>query len=140
MTDEKVVALPMPKSNAKARPPRISTVTSIVLTVGVLYFAQEVLIPLALSFMLMFLLAPLVTRLERWGLQRVWAVLTVAVVTFGTITLVGWIVVRQVISLAEDLPRYQDEIVRKAVSLQGTGGTVGSNIDRLGKELEKAAG
>jgi predicted PurR-regulated permease PerM len=138
--DEKVVALPMPKSNAQARPPRISTVTSIVLAVGVLYFAQEVLIPLALSFMLMFLLAPLVTRLERLGLRRISAVLTVAVVTFGTISLFGWIVVRQVISLADDLPRYQDEIVRKAESLRGTGGSVGSNIDRLGKELEKAAG
>ena len=39
--------------------------------VAALYFAQEVLIPLALAILITFLLATLVTRLERWKLGRV---------------------------------------------------------------------
>lgn len=130
----------MPRSHSKTRRRRGSVLTTIAITIAALYFAQEVLIPVALSILLTFLLAPVVTRLERLGIRRIPAVLLVAVLAFGTIVCFGWLVVRQVYTLAEDLPHYQDEIVRKAQNLNGVGGSVGSNIDRLGQEIMKAPG
>src|SRR3954469_16680030 len=49
--------------------------------VATLYFARELLIPLALSALLTFLLSPLVTRLERW-IGRIAAVLLVVALIF----------------------------------------------------------
>ena len=112
--------------------------TSVAVVVATLYFAQEVLIPMALAVLLSFLLAPLATRLERWKLGRVASVLTVVAVAFLVMGALAWVVGRQVVQLATDLPRYEDEIVRKAGRLRGTGSGVGANIERLGKELDRA--
>ena len=49
--------------------------------IGTLYFARDLLIPLALSVLLTFLLAPLVTRIERW-IGRIAAVLLVVALIF----------------------------------------------------------
>ena len=55
----------MSRRAAPAPKRRVSVVAAIGVTVATLYFAQEVLIPLALAVLLAFLLAPLSTRLER---------------------------------------------------------------------------
>ena len=57
----------------------IWTVALTAFIVGTLYFASELLIPLALAVLLTFLLSPVVTRIERW-IGRIAAVLVV--VTF----------------------------------------------------------
>ena len=54
----------------------IWTVSLTAFIIATLYFARDVLMPLALAALLTFLLAPLVTRLERW-LGRIGAVLLV---------------------------------------------------------------
>jgi len=56
---------------------RISMLASFAIVIAGLYFARDVLIPLALAIMLSFLLAPLILRLQRWGLGRVPALLIV---------------------------------------------------------------
>lgn len=111
---------------------------TIAAAVLVIYFAQEVLIPLALSFLLTFLLAPLATRLERRGVNRIAAVIAVVAVAFGIIGGIGWIVGKQVVSLAEDLPTYQKEIVRKVEAISGSGGKLGANFEKLGDAVSKA--
>ena len=50
--------------------------------IAALYFARDLLIPLALAGLLTFLLAPLVTRLERW-IGRIAAVLLVVATIFS---------------------------------------------------------
>lgn len=92
-------------------------------TVAILYFAKEVLIPLALAVLLSFLLAPLVHRLERMRLWRVPAVLIVTLASFSAFGLVGYITVHQVNDLAAKLPSYQGNIQHKLKSLQGHGGS-----------------
>jgi predicted PurR-regulated permease PerM len=42
---------------------------TVVIVVAVLRFAQDVFIPLALAILLTFLLAPLVNRLQAWGVN-----------------------------------------------------------------------
>ena len=62
--------------------------------IATLYFARDLLIPLALAALLTFLLAPLVSRLERW-MGRIAAVLLVATMIFSVIATAGWVLTRQ---------------------------------------------
>src|SRR5690606_7518683 len=59
-------------------------VTFAVTCIG-LYWGQVVLIPIALAALITFLLAPLVTRLDRIGLPRTSSVLLIMMVTAGLI-------------------------------------------------------
>ena len=54
---------------------RLGLMPTVFATVAALYFCQAVLIPLAIAILLAFLIAPVVTRLERTPLGRVIAVL-----------------------------------------------------------------
>lgn len=79
---------------------------------AVLYFARALLIPLALAALLTFLLAPLVTKLHRW-LGRVGAVLFVVAMMSCATGFVGWVLTRQAVDLATQLPNYKENISSK---------------------------
>ena len=64
------------------------TFAGIVLIVFVLYWAQAVLVPVALAVLIAFVLAPPVTWLERW-LGRVPAVLIAVTLVFVVLGLAG---------------------------------------------------
>ena len=76
-----------------------------VLVVLVLYWAQAVLVPIALAILLTFLLAPPVTWLQRW-VGRIPAVLAMVTLLFTLLGLAGWGLARQTDNLAQDLPRF----------------------------------
>ena len=128
----------MPR-RAVPKPSRLSPIVTACVLVAALYFAQEVLIPLALALLLSFLLAPAVRRLERRGLRRVGSVVVVAAVAFAVIFSVGWVVAEQVVHVAERLPRYEDEIVNKVRRVRGQGSALAERIVRMGREIEKAS-
>jgi predicted PurR-regulated permease PerM len=109
------MAQPLPTAKAG----RLGTFASIVVIVAALYFAKEVLIPLALAIMLSFLLAPLVLRLQRWGLPRIPSLLVVLVVVGGAFTGLGIVVFGQLRDLANKLPQYQNNIEEKVVWARG---------------------
>ena len=90
----------------------------------VLYFAKEVLVPLALALLFSFLLGPVVKRLERRGLGRVPAVLACACTFFCLFGLLGWIMASQVVDLAGKVPGYQGNIEHKIKSLRSQGGSL----------------
>src|SRR4051812_45379972 len=77
----------------------LSTVALTTFIVATLYFARELLIPLALSALLTFLLSPLVTRIERW-IGRIAAVLLVVALIFTGFGAAGWMLTQQLIDLA----------------------------------------
>ena len=79
------------------------TFAGCVLVVVVLYWAQAILVPVALAILLTFVLTPAVTWLERW-IGRAAAVLTVVALFFAVVALGGWGLSRQMNHLAEDLP------------------------------------
>ena len=83
-----------------------------VLVVVVLYWAQTVLVPIALAILLTFVLSPPVTWLERW-IGRIPAVLAMVSVVFSVLGLAGWGLARQMDYLADDLPRYRVNILAK---------------------------
>jgi predicted PurR-regulated permease PerM len=95
---------------------------------SVLYLAQVVLIPMALAMLVTFLMTPLVTRLDRWGLPRLLAVIVVTGSVTGLIGGLGYVVVGEVGKLAEELPEYRENIRAKLGDLRNLtrGGTLES--------------
>ena len=103
-----------------------------------LYFARDLLVPLALSALLTFMLAPVVTRLQRW-LGRVGAVLLVVAMMFAVTGGVGWVLTRQAIDLANELPGYKDNIQVKLRAIQvpshGPFSKLSNTLEELKKDL-----
>jgi predicted PurR-regulated permease PerM len=93
----------------------------LVLVAAVLYWAQKVLIPVALAMLLAFILTPAVAGLQRRGLGRVPSVLAVTLLVFSLLGLTGWVIAQQIAGLVLRLPQSQGELVRKLESLRGAG-------------------
>src|SRR5688500_10778657 len=81
------------------------TFAGCVLVIAVLYWAQAVLVPIALAILLTFVLTPPVSWLERW-IGRVPAVLVAVTLVFTILGLAGWGLARQLDNFANDLPLY----------------------------------
>lgn len=98
----------------------LATLSHVVLSTAIilaLYFGRELLVPLALSALLTFMLAPLVNLLQRW-LGRIGAVLLVVLMMFAATGGVGWVLTRQAIDLADQLPDYKENIQNKLRAIQ----------------------
>jgi predicted PurR-regulated permease PerM len=107
------------------------------LAVAALYWGQRVFVPLALAVLLTLLLAPVVSRLERRGLRRLPAVLSVSGLAFLLIALAGWAVAAQVVSLLAGLPQHKADVRAKIAQLRGSGksgplGTLQELVDEIG--------
>jgi predicted PurR-regulated permease PerM len=109
------------------------TFAGCVLVIVVLYWAQAVLVPIALALLLTFVLAPPVTRLERW-IGRVPAVLAAVTLVFITLGLAGWGVARQLDHLANDLPTYRVNILAKIKDIRGAG--KGGSVEKFQETIE----
>jgi predicted PurR-regulated permease PerM len=109
-----------------------------VLVVACLYWAQIVLIPVALALLLTFMLAPVVTRLERWRVPRAVAVIAVVLLGLALLLGLGAVVVMQVVNLGEELPKYRENIKEKIGDIRGFGH--GSGLERAQETVARAAG
>ncbi len=105
----------------------------------VLYFAREILVPLALALTISFLLTPLVTAVQRLRLGRVPAVLLVILVSVAAVAGIGWIVGGQLFEVASGLPQYRLNIHQKIEQFHApTSGALGKaaqSVKEIGKEL-----
>lgn len=99
--------------------------------VGVLYVAHELLVPLVLSILLAFVLAPVARALRKVGLPRVASVLVGVLLAVGVISAFAVLMGRQLADLANELPAYQATVSRKLDGLFGGGGLIGRTSDLL---------
>lgn len=122
---------------------RNTTLLSVVLVVAVLYFARDIFIPIALAVLISFLLAPLVMRLRRWGWWRVPSVLTVVILAFVVIAVIGSLVTAQLTDLGHKLPEYEHNIHQKLQSIRdsskGVMGRVTRVIHNFNRELKPSS-
>ena len=100
-----------------------------------MYFAAEVLQPLALAVLLSFALMPIARFLEARGLPRAVAVVLTLVVALGSLGVVGYVVGRQLTSLAYRLPDYRENILAKLSVLQPTRETTLQRVQKVTKEV-----
>ena len=107
-----------------------------------LYYGREILIPLAIAFLITFALNPPVTWLARVGLPRLLATSLVMVTVVCALVGLGVILGAQVRSIAVELPAYQSTILTKLSdlrqNLQAPGFLDGvlRTVERLQKEVE----
>ena len=116
---------------------------TVVIVVAVLRVAQEVFIPLALAILFTFLLAPLVGRLHRMGVNRLLAVvvsISIALALIGTLANAAF---DQLADLAHELPGYQRQLHENLTHIRGAvrGGIADASqaVEQLGKELQRVA-
>jgi predicted PurR-regulated permease PerM len=83
--------------------------------------AQDVFIPIALAMLLTFVLSPIVERLQRWWVPRVVAVVVTVAFAFSVLGGLGWLLVSQVTTLADDLPQYKNNITGKIRQVRRAG-------------------
>ncbi len=125
-TARRLQARPIPVP--KAAPPASTQTTLLViaLVVATLYLGSDILVPIALAVLLTFVLAPIVSRLERLRLGRIPSVLAVVVLVFAGIAGFGTVVGGQIADLANNLPTYQRNVHAKLDSLRSRAASAGS--------------
>ena len=118
--------------------PSLSAVATFVLVIASLYWAQAVLIPVALAMLLTFLLSPVVGALERLALGRLPSVILVVVLAFSLLGGIGWIVTLQFGSVANELPTYRKNIREKIADIReaGKGGAL-EKVQETAEEVKE---
>ena len=127
----------MRKQTAAAANANLLPAIGLVVGIGVLYFARQILIPFALAILCAFLLNPAVKWLEALRIPRVAAVLLTMIVAFGALGGIGWIVTDQLVEIINDLPQYRNNIDDKMAALRAPSGAsrLFATLQDLGKEL-----
>jgi predicted PurR-regulated permease PerM len=85
---------------------------------GGLYWAQSVVIPLALGILFTTIGAPLVRLIERTGVGRIASVVVLTTVVSAIALALGWLIYAQTTQLMVDLPEYQENVIAKTTSLR----------------------
>jgi predicted PurR-regulated permease PerM len=139
--------LPATTPYAASKPPLIIFLATVGLLLALLYWAQAVLIPVALALLLTFLLAPVVGWLERMRIGKVASVILAVVLAFSVLAVLGWLLTSQLTTLVSELPKYEVNIKKKIADVRrmGKGGTleqVQKSVEEIKEEIkeEKSAG
>ncbi len=86
---------------------------ALALVLGFLYWARVIIIPVALSILLTFLLSPIVTWLQQHGIARVVAVTLASSLALSSIVGAMWGITNQMGSLLDAYPQYENNILSK---------------------------
>ena len=115
----------------------LSSVTVGVVATAALYWAQKVLIPVALAVFIAFLLSPLVSRLQHRGLGRMTAVFTVVGMAALLVGGLGWLISSQIQGLAGSMPQYTANIKDRIRGVRDLGGkdSIFEQLHTMAKEL-----
>lgn len=93
------------------------------LVLGFLAWAKPVVVPVALAVLFTFLLAPLSAWLERRRVPRPLAVAGVTLLAMGLVVALFYGVTRQIGSLLDEYPKYEDNVAAKIAQLRERGRT-----------------
>src|SRR5271170_2276959 len=108
----------MIRDNAAPRVFRLGPLPILAAAIAALYFARDILIPLAFALTLTLILSPAVSWLSRIHISRAPAVLTVMVVSMGVTGGLAWIIASQLIDVANELPNYRENIAAKMAAMR----------------------
>src|SRR5215207_6129282 len=93
---------------------------ALILALGIiatLYFGREVFVPVALAVLLSFVIAPLVRRLQSWGMPRAPSVVAAVLFASMLIFAIGAVLTSQLSQLASNLPAYQTTMREKVTAI-----------------------
>jgi predicted PurR-regulated permease PerM len=127
------------KSSSSSAQQPFFVLLGLLLVTAFLFWAKEVLIPIALAILLTFILTPAVSALQRRGLGRILSVLVVVSLTFVLLGGITWMISVQIASLARNLTAYQGNIETKLHALGAEGG-MWSRLIHLGDDMSQNLG
>jgi predicted PurR-regulated permease PerM len=123
---------PLPNSNQWAMVMLFGTIAG-------LYFAREILIPLAFAVILTFVLTPVVALLEKARIGRALSVAVTVLVAMAAAGGVSWIIAVQLVDVAQDFPTYRQNIHSKMEALripsEGPLGLAANSLKEIGREI-----
>ena len=134
-------ALPLPRARVPAaetpNPSGLLGLAVGVVVIAALYLGQHVLVPITLSVMLSFVLAPLVRTLRQIHVPKVLAVLLSVALALALILMIGALIGTQVADLAQNTASYEVTIQTKIHNVQVF---ASSRADRIVSALSHVSG
>jgi predicted PurR-regulated permease PerM len=122
---------------------RLGPLPLLAVVIAALYFAREILIPLAFALTLTLILSPAVGWLGKIHIGRTPAVLIVILISVGAAAGLAWVMANQLIDVVNELPNYRENIHRKIDAIRTTPrgplGRAAYSVQELGKEISSAA-
>ncbi|MFH6781593.1 MULTISPECIES: AI-2E family transporter [Methylobacterium] len=107
--------------------------------VAALYFAREILIPIAIAVLLSFVIGPLVALLRKLRLGRIPSVGVAVLLLLAVVAGLGGLIGMQVADLSTGLPRYQRTIAEKAENLKaGPLGDLAGYMRSINHQIQQA--
>ncbi len=110
-----------------------------VVVIAVLYLAKVLFLPLAFAILFAFLLAPLVSRVERVRLPRSMAAILVIAGFAALLGTAAWLLFTQLVAVTNDLPIYRDNIAQKMEAIHSPSDSAFSRaqqeVERLSEDL-----
>lgn len=130
--------MPSPRRKTSVMSHPVVITFLILAIIGAMSVGAEVLKPLALSFLLAFALSPVAAILERQArFPRALAVSTTVLVALGALGGVGYVVGRQLEALADKLPSYQENILKKLNVLEPSKKSAFSKAEDVAAQVNK---
>lgn len=145
-SSDKTASSDLPQSSddsARFASTSLPTIVTLIGVAAILHVGQEVFLPLAVSLLLTFALAPIVSFLRRRSVPKIPAVILTVALAFAVIAMFSMLIATQVGNLAQNIPTYQSNIVEKVRSLRdaGVGGglidRLSGTVERVGAELQR---
>jgi predicted PurR-regulated permease PerM len=130
----------LPRKNGFKRRLTLSNIPSLFIlaaSIAALYYAREICIPLAFALTLTLLLTPASNRLQRLHVPRVPAVLIVILAMIGAAGGIGWVIANQLVDVANELPKYRENIHNKIAALRTPGKGALARAAESVKEIRK---
>jgi predicted PurR-regulated permease PerM len=126
-------------SRSRQDSPALSPLIILAGVILILYFARAVLIPLALALTLNFLLTPMVVWFQKLPMRRVPAVALAMLISVAAVGGMGWVVTKQLLEVANDLPKYRLNIRNKIEALHAPPnsafGRATESVEEIGNEF-----
>jgi predicted PurR-regulated permease PerM len=113
---------------------RLIEIAYLIIILSAFSLAKEFLLPIILAILISFLLMPAVSRLERWHLHPILAVLSVVVIAFALIGMLCATLSVETLELVNSLPKYRENINSKWTALQKSPpGPLGLAVRNIGQ-------
>ncbi len=119
---------------------RLWFVVVAVLVITILYVAKVLFLPLAFAVLFAFLLAPLVSWLERLHLPRALAAILVILGFAALLGAAAWMLFTQLVAVTNDLPTYRDNITQKMEAIHSPSDSAFSRAQRVVERLSDQLG
>lgn len=112
----------MPRQREPLEYSPVTSLITIAIVIGALYFGKQLLVPFALALLFSFVLTPAVVLLEKIRLGRIASVLIVLTLAVSSMVAILWLGTTQLTDIVANLPIYRQNIANKIQAMRNPAG------------------